>query len=192
MTLKDPTLTDEPQKGKAASECDLPTHLLVEETLQTLHQHLFVDPPEIQQHVSDICSELTSEAADVEREVVEVEMCPTATGPERWDLRRPESFHDDDQKYNSQAAVRLSLNIVHIIHFFGKCRQSAVFCCKGWSWPCRSGIHTDGEEESQRASLCNGERKNNAQPGGHAKKSGTEAAERSRKTAAEGEQSAEE
>lgn len=40
---------------------------------------------------------------------------------------------------------------------------------------------------NHRTSVCNRERKDNAQPGGHAKKGRTEAAERSRETTAKGE-----
>lgn len=49
------------------------------------------------------------------------------------------------------------------------------------------GIHTDKARASQRASVCNREGKDDAQPGGHAEKGGAEAAERPRKTASTGE-----
>lgn len=95
-----------PLKGEAAFGCDLPT-----ETLQSVQTQLLIDPPEIQQHAGDLCSKLTNDTAKVEREVVKVEMCPIATGPEQWDLRGHEPAHTEDQRYNSQDTVSLQLHI---------------------------------------------------------------------------------
>ena len=53
--------------------------------------------------------------------------------------------------------------------------------------PCRERIHSDRKGAGQRANVCGGERNDDAQPGGHAKEGGPEAAERSRETTAEGE-----
>ncbi|XP_068459169.1 uncharacterized protein [Clinocottus analis] len=100
-TMVESTPADQPEKGE--SECDLQTHALVAETLQAAQAHLMVDPTEIKQHGGDICSELMKETADVDREVLEVEMCPTAAESELWDLRGPEPAHAEDQKYNTQA-----------------------------------------------------------------------------------------
>lgn len=49
------------------------------------------------------------------------------------------------------------------------------------------GTDSGGEGANDRASVCNGEGENHAQPGGHTKKSGAKAAERQRETVAEGE-----
>lgn len=92
-------ICDQPEKGGAASECDLQTHALVAET----QPHLLVDPPEVKPHAGDLCSGLTNETANVDRDVDEVEMCPAATESELWDA--------EDQKYNSQATVSLLLHI---------------------------------------------------------------------------------
>ncbi|XP_044050666.1 uncharacterized protein LOC122875507 isoform X2 [Siniperca chuatsi] len=102
LTLEERATADQPEKGKAVSHCDLQTHALVAETLQAVQPlNLLVDPPEIKRYAG-----LTNE--NVEREVVEMEMCPTATESEPWDQRGPEPAHAEDQKYNSQATVDCS------------------------------------------------------------------------------------
>lgn len=95
MTFEERAKADQTEKGE--SEHDLQTHALVAETLQAAQPHLLVDPLEIKQHAGDFCSELTNETADVDKE-----MCSTATESELWDA--------EDQKYNSQATVRLPLH----------------------------------------------------------------------------------
>ncbi|XP_029290241.1 uncharacterized protein LOC115010014 [Cottoperca gobio] len=95
LTLEDRAITDQSEKGD--SECELHTHALVAETLQAAEPHLLVDPPEIKRRDGDFCSELMNETANVDREGLEVEMCPT----ELWDLRG----HAEYQEYNSQATV---------------------------------------------------------------------------------------
>ncbi|KAK9516758.1 hypothetical protein VZT92_024671 [Zoarces viviparus] len=94
-------LADLPEKGE--SECDLHAHALVAETLQAAQPHLLVDPPEIKRHGGDICSELMKETANVDRDVLEVDMCPPATESELWDPRGPEPARVEDPTYNTEA-----------------------------------------------------------------------------------------
>lgn len=97
------------EKREAVSECDLPMNALTAETLQAEQPHLLVDPSEIKWHAGDLCSGLTNETVNLEREVVEAEMWPTAPESEPGDLRGPDPAHSKDQKYNSQAKVSLLL-----------------------------------------------------------------------------------
>ncbi|XP_047189309.1 uncharacterized protein LOC118314885 [Scophthalmus maximus] len=60
---------------------------------QPVQPHLSVDPP----HSDDPCSGLSSESAGVD-----VEVRPTATGSESWELKGPEPTHTEDQKHISQ------------------------------------------------------------------------------------------
>lgn len=82
MTSEERAIADQPEKGEDISET-----------------------PEVKRHG------LTNETAYVDREVDEVEMCPTARESELWDHRRPEPPHAEDHKYNSQATVSLLLHI---------------------------------------------------------------------------------
>nr|XP_046250769.1 uncharacterized protein LOC124062207 [Scatophagus argus] len=108
LILEEQTTADQPEKREALSECDLEMPALVEKILQPVQPHLLVDPPEINHHIGDHCSALHSETVNVEREVVEVEMCPTAPESEVWDHRGPQPTHTEDHKYNSQAYVGCS------------------------------------------------------------------------------------
>lgn len=101
--MEERAIEDQPEKG----EFDLQTQALEAESLQDAQPHLLVNPSEIEQHAGDFCFELTNETANVDREVLEVEMCPTATESELWDLGGPEPAHAEDQNYNSQATVSL-------------------------------------------------------------------------------------
>ncbi|XP_071356635.1 uncharacterized protein [Trachinotus anak] len=102
LTSEDRIAVDLPQKAEAVSECDLKNHTLVMETVQAVQPQIFTDPPESLPHADDLCSGLTDETAEAGREGVEVEICPSATESELWDLRGPEPTHAEDQKYNSQ------------------------------------------------------------------------------------------
>ncbi|KAK5867485.1 hypothetical protein PBY51_011972 [Eleginops maclovinus] len=83
-------------------ECDPQTKALVEETLQALN---IFEPPEVEQHAGDYCSELENdETPNVDREMLEVEMCAN----EPWDLRGPEPSHVEYHEYNSQVTVDCS------------------------------------------------------------------------------------
>lgn len=113
-------MAGQPEKTEAVSQCDLPLHALVVDSLQAVQPHLLVDPSEIKWHADDLCSGLTSVRVDVEREVVEVEMWPTAPESELGDLRGPDPAHAKNQKYNSQAKVSLLLHI---------CASSAYCLC---------------------------------------------------------------
>lgn len=139
----------------------------------------------------DLCSGLSRETANVEREDPDMEICPES---ELWELRGPESSaHTDEQKYNPQAPV---------CHLFQICEsrtqdlctlhcsannRSAASGCEGGLWPRREGTHAGGDGASPRARVCDGAREDDAQPGGHAEKGGAEAAEGQREAAAEGE-----
>ncbi|XP_059191497.1 uncharacterized protein LOC131973504 [Centropristis striata] len=84
FTLEERGIPVQPEKGQA--ERAQQTHALVAENLH-------VDRHEIKHHAGDFCPDLMNETANVDRDALEVEM---------WDLREPESAHDEDQKYNSQ------------------------------------------------------------------------------------------
>lgn len=107
MTFEERATADRPEQGEAVSECDCPTRALVAESLQAVQPHLLVDPPETKKHAGDLCCGLTNETANVEREEVEVGMCPTATESELSDLRGPEPAHAECLKYDPQATVSL-------------------------------------------------------------------------------------
>lgn len=109
MTLEERATAEQPDKGEA--ECDLQTRALAAETLKSVQPHLLVDPPEMKRHAGDLCSGLTIETANAEREVVEAAMRPRATESEPWDLRGPEPAHAEDQKYNSPPSVSLLSHI---------------------------------------------------------------------------------
>ncbi|XP_037306371.2 uncharacterized protein LOC119195510 isoform X2 [Pungitius pungitius] len=94
-------LAEQPEMGEP--KCILQTRALVAETLQAAEAHCLVDPPEIERDGGDICSELMKRTANVDREVLEVERCPTAAESELWDMRGPETPYPEDQKYTQAA-----------------------------------------------------------------------------------------
>ncbi|XP_039664166.1 uncharacterized protein LOC120563819 [Perca fluviatilis] len=104
LTLEERAIADQPEKG----ECDLQTQALEAESLRAAQPHLLVNPSEIKRYAGDFCFELTNETANVDREVLELEMCPTAAESELWDLGGPEPAHAEDQNYNSQTTVDCS------------------------------------------------------------------------------------
>ncbi|KAL3061629.1 hypothetical protein OYC64_009725 [Pagothenia borchgrevinki] len=100
LTFEERATTYRPEKGDF--ECDLQTKALGAETLQALN---IFEPPEVERHASDYCSELgNKETPDVDREMLEVEMCAN----DLWDLRGPEPAHVDYHEYNSQVTVDCS------------------------------------------------------------------------------------
>ncbi|KAA8590178.1 hypothetical protein FQN60_014112, partial [Etheostoma spectabile] len=103
------TLTLEERAVAEKGECDLQTQALETESLQATQPHLLVNPSEIERHAGDFCFEPTNETANVDRGVLQVEMCPTATESELWDLGGPEPVLAEDQNCNSQATVYCSL-----------------------------------------------------------------------------------
>lgn len=125
MTFEERATTYRPEKGDF--ECDLQTKALGAETLQALN---IFEPPEVERHASDYCSELgNKETPDVDREMLEVEVCAN----ELWDLRGPEPAHVDDHEYNSQVTVSLLFHLW--ADLLNQCLHngltSAVSCCKG-------------------------------------------------------------
>ncbi|KAK5902344.1 hypothetical protein CesoFtcFv8_007605 [Champsocephalus esox] len=100
LTFEERATTYRPEKGDF--ECDLQTKALGAETLQALN---IFEPPEVERYARDYCSELgNKETPDVDREMLEVEVCAN----ELWDLRGPEPAHVDDHEYNSQVTVDCS------------------------------------------------------------------------------------
>ncbi|XP_056243135.1 uncharacterized protein LOC130176210 [Seriola aureovittata] len=91
LSWEERSAVDLPQRGDV-SERDLKTHALVMETLQ-----------------ADLCSGLTNKTAEAGRDAVEVEIGPSTTESDLWDLRGPEPTHTEDQKYNSQATFECGL-----------------------------------------------------------------------------------
>jgi len=85
------------------------------ETVQAVQPQIFTDPPESLPHADDLCSGLTDETAEAGREGVEVEICPSATESELWDLRGPEPTHAEDQKYNSQVSLLLRFCVPELV-----------------------------------------------------------------------------
>ncbi|XP_042267690.1 uncharacterized protein LOC121897345 [Thunnus maccoyii] len=110
-----PTLFQSGSTGhpdQQSQQCSAVEQLTLEEkpipTLQVVQPHLLVDSLDIKQHANDLCSGASNETSNGV-EVVEVEMCPTASESQLWDLGGPEPAHPEDQKYTSQATADCSL-----------------------------------------------------------------------------------
>lgn len=65
------------------SDCELAMHALAAETLQPVQHRLLVDPPQINRDVDDLCPALIDGSVNIDREVVELELQPTARGTGR-------------------------------------------------------------------------------------------------------------
>lgn len=100
-------MAGQPEKTETVSQCALTMHDLVAQSLQAVQPHPLLDPSEIKWHAGEFCSAPTSATVDAERDVVEVEIWPTAPGSELADLSSPDPTPTKDQKYNSQAKVSL-------------------------------------------------------------------------------------
>ncbi|XP_035798113.2 uncharacterized protein LOC118469403 [Amphiprion ocellaris] len=98
LTLSKRSTADRADEEEAACECDLRTQASVTEILQATERFL-ADSSETDPHADDLCS------GESDNTVTEVEMCPTATESELWDLTGPEPDHHEDQKYSPDATV---------------------------------------------------------------------------------------
>ncbi|KAM7396632.1 hypothetical protein PAMP_019664 [Pampus punctatissimus] len=105
--------TGHPDTQSADQQCSVVEQLTLEGrpilTLQVVQPHLLVDSLDVQQHANQLCSGTSNDMSNGDREVVDVEMCPTATESQLWSLSGPEPAHPEDQIYTSQASVDCSL-----------------------------------------------------------------------------------
>lgn len=87
------------------SDHKLAMHALAAETLQAVQHRLLVDPPQINRDVDDLCPALIDGSVNADREVVELELQPTARGSDQQVSRDPGDTHIEDKKCTSKANV---------------------------------------------------------------------------------------
>ncbi|XP_061577933.1 uncharacterized protein LOC133444291 [Cololabis saira] len=97
---------DKPEDRGPASEHDQQTLAPLAENLHPVQPHLSRDSST---HTDDCCSETSSRTMEVQREMTEVEMCPTEVEPKLWDLRGPEQSTCDGLTKTQDYAVDCSV-----------------------------------------------------------------------------------
>lgn len=122
MTGEERLVTEQLEKRTVApSDSDPQRHGSVAETLEAAAQtHPSALAPEVEEHINDVCSELTNVGAylgAIGGVRMEVETCPTQmeTESELWDVNGLEPPYPEEPKYISRATVRLLLH--SCLHF---------------------------------------------------------------------------